>query len=616
MKGTFFSADFVRDKDDNLRLIEINTDTGIVEDQKSVLDWTDFITILNNNNIDTVEVTYKASIQAPIIASLADALALHAPNVTTFSTTLMDEHNIFPNVGEDGPNKFILRMAYDELAVLDSEYAKGTLNLLKLFADNDSSESVIGFKHSSDTHGTYDTLDYSLSNPSNVPDFVTKTIEEEHTSHNFYKVGYSAESDTNRINGFSAQHPLSENIIQEYHYSPVAVSENNNKVSSIRCFQIVYGSDLDLCYVAEYEIPAIFELPEAIEFSDAELSNSISPKHYYEFATNHIKNLRHGFLGDTEILDADGNAVKIEDTVIGSNYKSYFINGVPDTDDIDLFESWNHESNSLPEGSFTTTSVLIDKYEKETYTAEMTLMTFKDGSEVTLGAETRLLVYDIVNNKICYKKVLDITPDKYQIAIADSTLEIEKVETIIFSEPQKAYALGLEEVDNFVLANGINGLSIGVFFLVAHNCFAAGTQIEMADGSFKKIEDVVEGDMVASLNEATHEIEPKVVSNPVQTLKDLIMNVYTMNGTMITSTLDHPYYTADLKLASRDGSTTEGNKLEVGNALYMRNGQAINIFEISEYSSFLERAHQTPMYIFTVADNHNFFANGLLVHNK
>ena len=36
MKGTFFSADFVRDQNDDLRLIEINTDTGIIESQKSV----------------------------------------------------------------------------------------------------------------------------------------------------------------------------------------------------------------------------------------------------------------------------------------------------------------------------------------------------------------------------------------------------------------------------------------------------------------------------------------------------------------------------------------------------------------------------------------------------
>ena len=231
MKGTFFSADFVRDKEDNLRLIEINTDTGIVEDQKSVLDWTDFINVLSENSIDTVEVTYKASIQAPIIASLASALRLYAPQVTTFNAILIDENNIFPGSSEDAPNKFILRMAYDELAILDSEYAKGTLNLLKLFVDNDSSASVVGFKHSSKAYGNYDTLDYSLSNPANVPDFVTKTIEEEHASHNFYKLGCSTQNNGVRVDNFCIEQLTPHTVIEEYHYNPVAVEENGGKVA-------------------------------------------------------------------------------------------------------------------------------------------------------------------------------------------------------------------------------------------------------------------------------------------------------------------------------------------------------------------------------------------------
>ena len=30
MKGTFFSSDFVKDENDNLRLLELNTDTSLV----------------------------------------------------------------------------------------------------------------------------------------------------------------------------------------------------------------------------------------------------------------------------------------------------------------------------------------------------------------------------------------------------------------------------------------------------------------------------------------------------------------------------------------------------------------------------------------------------------
>ena len=74
MKGTFFSSDFVLDKNDNLRLIEVNTDTGILPQQKSILDWTEFISILERNDIYEVEVIYKHAPQSPIVESLAEAI--------------------------------------------------------------------------------------------------------------------------------------------------------------------------------------------------------------------------------------------------------------------------------------------------------------------------------------------------------------------------------------------------------------------------------------------------------------------------------------------------------------------------------------------------------------
>ena len=189
MKGTFFSADFVRDYNDDLRLIEVNTDTGITDPQKYIFDWTDFISVLNNNSITKLAVVFKYDIQNPIIESLADAISTNAPFITSFTRTIVPGDSIFPSIPNDSNDTFVLRLAYDETAILDSEYAKGTLNLLKLFADNSDSQSVIGFYHSSSAYGTYNTLDTSLVNPTNVPDFVTKTVVEEMMPHNFYKLG-------------------------------------------------------------------------------------------------------------------------------------------------------------------------------------------------------------------------------------------------------------------------------------------------------------------------------------------------------------------------------------------------------------------------------------------
>ena len=616
MKGTFFSADFVRDQNDDLRLIEINTDTGIIESQKSVFDWSEFFNILNNNAITELTVVYKHSIQYPIIESLRESLEKSAPSIT-LNPILSPEDSIFPPTIDDNGSTFVLRMAYDETSILDSEYAKGTLNLLKLFADAGDSQSTVNFYHSSNLNGDYNTLDIDLLNQGNIPDVIVKSTIEEHKSHGFYKIGKSELPIQNRLNSFLEEINDHNLVLQQYHYSPAAVESNNNKVSSVRSFQIVYGPNLDLCTVADYEILAVLDLPTEVGFDDKSLVNKVSNKHYYEFATNHVKNIRHGFIGDTEILDEEGNTIQIKDVKIGDKFKSYSIESAPNTDDEAIIRDWLISGNVLPEGSHETISTLVDIYSGLTYTNEMTSINFEDGEEIVIGGETRLLVYNKETNTIKYRRVLDIKTGDSILSSNGTLVTVNSIELVIFEEPQTVYALNLEEEDNFILTTkNIHGFSMSIFFTIAHNCFAAGTQIEMADGSFKNIEDIVEGDVVASFNETTREVEPKAVSNPVQTTKDNIINLYTADSKSITSTLDHPYYKADLTLASRDGSTTEGNKLEVGNSLYTRTGQATSIVEISEFSSVLLHTNPTTMYIFTVADNHNFFANGLLVHNK
>lgn len=39
MKGTFFSADFIKDSNENLRLLELNTDTSVITEQIDNVNW-------------------------------------------------------------------------------------------------------------------------------------------------------------------------------------------------------------------------------------------------------------------------------------------------------------------------------------------------------------------------------------------------------------------------------------------------------------------------------------------------------------------------------------------------------------------------------------------------
>lgn len=620
MKGVFFSADFVLDKNDILRLIEVNTDTGILISQKYVFDWTDFITVLSKNGIVELEVIYKFYPQQAIVDSLESAITTGATFITSFIKTIVPEDEIFPPTMPNSDSKFILRMAYDELAIMDSEYAKGTLELLKLFADAGDSESVIGFYHSSPTHGYYNTIDTSLPNPSNIPDIISKTIIELQQPHNFYKIGFSGLTSEERLNLYISGSTNPDILVEEYHFLPSS-TEEYNKVVSQRTFQIAYGDNLDLCYVADYEIPSVFELPESIEYDDSQISNMISRKHYYEFATNHIKNYRHGFNGDINIQFSTGGTETIANVIMGEQFNSYYIEGTPDTDDDEILRNWKTSGYTFPDGSYATSSVVVSKYTGITYANDMTTITFENGVSLIVGGETRLLVYDVINDCIRFVRVLDLTTDFMILSESSGKLKIIDIDTTIFEESQIVYALNLEDVDNFLIeVDGIYGFSMAMFYIVHNACFPAGTKIKMGDGTEKNIESIVVGDNVLSLNETTHQTEPKVVTELIQPVHKDFVEYRFIDGKTLKCTFDHPIYVDNMELASfrpewtkeRYNIDKDIRQIKEGDSVYLPDRSTKIIHEILPIPS----PDGTQTYLIRVEDNHNFFANNILVHNK
>ena len=63
MKGTLFSADFVKDSNGDLRLLELNTDTGFIDQELVNFDFSGFLSVLSSNNITTLDIIYKPFLQ-------------------------------------------------------------------------------------------------------------------------------------------------------------------------------------------------------------------------------------------------------------------------------------------------------------------------------------------------------------------------------------------------------------------------------------------------------------------------------------------------------------------------------------------------------------------------
>lgn len=146
-------------------------------------------------------------------------------------------------------------------------------------------------------------------------------------------------------------------------------------------------------------------------------------------------------------------------------------------------------------------------------------------------------------------------------------------------------------------------------------CFIAGTLVELGNGSFKNIEDIEIGDLVK-----TH-----AGVQPVLALKPGILGprrLYSINGSEHFATGDHPFMTregwksAEPELTQqlhgdRLGSILQG-ALKVGDHLESTTGAYIEIESMQETEGF----SGMPVYTFTVAEDHSYYANGYLVHNK
>jgi hypothetical protein len=632
MKGTLFSADFVKETNGNFRLLEINTDTGFVNAALPQFDLAAFEAILAANNITKVHVVYK-SFQTNFVDYLEQYLTDNASYITDFDRVQESVFTVYPSTPVDAADKFILRLAYDESALLDSEYAKGTLNLFKLFSDNSASSDVVEYYHSS-TDFTNDNLPRVL-NGVNEPDIVVKGITDgANSALKFIKLGQSSKTDTERYDDAIAELGTANTVIQKFYSAGTSTHSN-----SYRSFHIVYGGTLDIINLASYNAKAFLDRPTSINNDDAEIFSVTDTKHYFELATNFPIFTQHGIFENERLLDASGSSIAIASASVGTSYKSFHIEGAPDTDNmIDVF-AWSATGSVFPSGSYENTSVLNNLSEKDLEYNLISKVTLNNpaGDVFRLAPSTAVLIYDASEDQMKYVKVKDIdTSDNNFIQLNGTLIGISGNEIEVLEDTHKVYTPNLETTDNFIL----DGVDIQGFNIITHNyyratCFAAGTEITLANGDVKNIEDIVEGDEVLSFcycddNGCEKEFKAGVVTaidhrhnvgshaDACESLGDE-PSLYTINNTGIAFTPEHPFLTKEgFKSLMPDSNQAPYNGeqvakvLVIGDEILTENGDYITVETIEVLRSDAEE----KVYNFTVADTHTYIANGLVVHNK
>lgn len=597
MKGTIFSADFVKDANGDFKLLEINTDTGFSDIGAQQVDLSGITTIINDNSITEVHVQHK-NFHFNFVEILQNYISTNHPSVN-FETTLEESNVIYPTSITDSNDKLIIRLCYDEGAVLDSTYAASTENLFKLFVDN-SSGSLLPEFYVSSSDWQYNNLDSgSIISSSVLPDFVVKpSLTNNLNIPYFIKLGQPSNSVADRVNGLINAEKADAKIIQKYYNT----SEGTQNVKSFRSFQMAYGTDLNLLELATYKIDSILDLPTSLltEINNDILVNKLGVHHHYEYATNELKVADTGLLSDELILSASGESVLIQNVTVGDVMHGQHVSGSPDTDNFELLRAWSYPGNELPAGSTEVTSSVVSIIAGNVDHNVITNIQIGSGS-FRVSPYTSMLAYDSGSNEIKYRSPYEMnTTDWFLFNRSGSVVGIDTLEIEFLSGSYTEYTIDLEPNDTFFIGDE----AIGTTKLIMHNCFAAGTHIALANGDHKNIEDIVVGEEVLTYNEETGASEAGTVGELKQHEVDSVIRLTLENSIVIVTTAEHPFY------VNNKGWVKAGD-LEMGDECKKVDGSDSFISTVEE----LKEVH-TVYNLLSVSDNHNFYANGILVHNK
>ena len=611
MKGTFFSADFVKDSNGDLRLLELNTDTSIVKNELSNLNLVEFSNILQTNNITELDIIYKPIYHLGIVTRISDYITENCQFITSINLHDEQGNTIYPTSIEDDNDKFVLRMAYDESALFDSEYCRNRLNVYNLFTENSITDNCVAYYHSSSI-GEFDTLTREV-NPSNIPDATIKDIDETHNPIDFFKINTESGTIEENWNNFLTQNSGEDKLIEQYHFHTSSV-DTNNHITSIRFVGIVYGSNLDFIELASFKKSSIFELPSSLNLDSG--TNKIKDYHFYEFVTNAIKSDSAGILSSHEVLMEDDTWKEISDIQVGESVKSYYISSSLQYES-DLTSLMNsYDGNQFPSGSHLTSSVVVFKDIKNLKYNSMIEMSV-DGDSLFAGTDKGYLIYDSLTNKSSFKPIHEINSDTdFLYDLNGEMVKVDEVNFYVSSDNELSFVeLDVEDTDTYI----ING-STAFNSLVTHNapCFVEGTPILMEDGTYVNIENVKVGDRVLSFDFKNNESIGSNVLNIFSKKVSKVVKYKFESGKELVATEDHPIYVIGKGWTSYSDSLSNTlysleepvKRIEVGDVIKLYNQTDVLVdTEILEGDYTVYNLSEVEKY-------HNYYANDVLSHNR
>ena len=470
MKGTIIGTDLLQ-KGDSVKILEINTNTTILNEGADMLDYDGLFDVLTNNNISEFHFIYtEGDSHSPLTEAyrFEDIIKDRCENLNIqYFQYLVPNNSITVPYIEDRPNRFILRQSYDTTALVDETYCADKFEFFNLMSGSEYvpmtyiSSSTINF----DTFSTLPFIDGVIPNTLEKHRYPLYEPME-------YPAIFALESDV-QLNDIKNNLEVDKNnLLQEFVYDEQNIVDN--RWSVIRSIDIIYGGGLDTINMGAYRqstfIPIDFGSTELVENS-----RKLNQKSRYKYLTKSMGNfakIDYHTDDDTMILDYTGSLKDVDTIKLGDYIKSIdfqSLDGVSPSGDINLQVFGWDSTLAQTSASLTEVSSSLNAIVSASVNTIYIRITLENGESWTDAPSCAYYIeesgslstrFEKVNKMLVGDKMVTIDPTTNELSLVAITgLEMEYAEKTI-------YALDFEPSDLFLVDIGD-----GLFGIMHNTCW-------------------------------------------------------------------------------------------------------------------------------------------------
>lgn len=509
MKATTIALDFIKDTDGSFKVLELNTNVGFWPISQSAYSTVDEVTsyvsssgaseihyignklygdIANSNfhpsSYEDREADHSIEDQGPRIFQEIKTELSSSDFVTSYEEHIVGaQASSIPFVA-DTADKFIIRNAYDNTALVDTTYAANTSNFLQLVRDFCTGPNALSFPASyvapsGSEAAPLDTIDINnYRYNDHHPNFIVKLIESGTGADNYNYPKLYHVSSSHHVQELKDNLQQGE-ILQEYIYNQSDLIDG--KLKTYRIAGFLAGPNLDTVhffdpYIVSNILPVYLDNVDYTNTGSYDEYRTLEkwerPAYIQKLNSHAVANSSPNVVEGMKAIEwSTDNELNLHFQDVGVELKTYDIPTLPDNEDA-TYDFTASYTEGAPIGTFQSASIVSNNSgDSISVQAKFYL---EDGQTFSSALNTPLLTVDKENGVVEFTNSNSIVSGSILASInpVNGNIESKGVTSAVrYIHTQQVSHINVEAEDTFLLkGSGDNLFLIHNFSCVCYSC--------------------------------------------------------------------------------------------------------------------------------------------------